>query len=391
MIRGAEPTVASKRHVFYLSGFDPRGASFYHRLYQEESQKQAYLLNAEIKVGKRTHNEAYCNDWAVDAAWQNPQEGEQIVHTDYCFLIWDDIVRQHWERSLPKLILKLIPSYIGYMRSGAFKFIRQDYRGPFFSALYPVLFLIILLIVSVMLGVVSSMLLSFILQPIFAFFIGFLAFITSFAAGISLANKLGVFWLLRTYLFVYELGLHDSSIILSRIRHFIEVIETKQKRNHVDEIIVIGHSVGSIVAVHLVAMLLKQYPHLTSKIKLVTLGQCVPLQSGMRQAKLLNTHLSLLQNQPTVYWSDFVARADSLAFIKNHPPLALKTNFPIVKIVRFFNSFHSKTYAMIKRNKLRLHFQYLMASEIAGDYDYFRLTAGTLPLSIKDKGSVNAL
>lgn len=386
-----EPPIVSKRHVFYLSGFDPRGASFYHRLYQEESQKQVNLLNAEIKVGTRMHNEACCNHWTVDAVWKNLQAGKQIVHTDYFFLIWDDVVRQHWERSLPKLIWKSIPSYIGYMRSGAFKTISQHYRGPFFSALYPFLFLIILLMLSVMLGVVSSMMSSAILQPILAFLIGISVFIAFFAAGIRLANKLGVFWLLRTYLFVYELGLHDSSIILRRISHFIEVIKAKQKNDPADEILVIGHSVGSIIAVHLLAMLKERYPYLTSKIKLVTLGQCVPLQSSMLQAKLLNQHLSLLQNQPAVHWSDFVARADSLAFLTPHQSLVPSSNLPIVKIVRFFNLFHSKTYAMIKRNKLRLHFQYLMASEIIGDYDYFTLTAGTLPLSMNNEGPDHAL
>jgi hypothetical protein len=30
----------------------------------------------------------------------------------------------------------------------------------------------------------------------------------------------------------------------------------------------------------------------------------------------------------------------------------------------------------MKRKRLRLHFQYLMASELPADYDYFRITAG---------------
>ena len=390
MIAVTDHSFVSKRHVFYLSGFDPRGASFYHRLYQEESRKQADLLGAEIKVGKRTHSQAYRNDWTVDAVWRNLQDVEQSVHTDYCFLIWDDIVRQHWERSLPKLIIKSIPSYIGYIRSGAFKTISQDYRGPFFSALYPVIFLIILLMISVVLGVNSSNLSSTAVNTTLSFLVGFSMFIASFAAGLIMANKLGVFWLLRTYLFVYELGLHDSSIISSRVHHFVEVIKAKQKHEPADEILIIGHSVGSIVAVHLMALMVNKYPYLSSKVKLVTLGQCVPLQSGMKQAKLLNTHLSLLKNQLAVHWSDFVARADSLAFVKTRP-LETDSNFHAVKIIRFFNAFHPKTYKIIKKNKLKLHFQYLMASEIIGDYDYFKLTAGVLPLSNNDKGARHAL
>lgn len=386
-----EPLSITKRHVFYLSGFDPRGASFYHRLYQEESQKQARLMGANISVGARSHNDAHFNYWTVDAKWGNLQPNQGLVHVDYFFLNWDDIVRQHWQRSLTKLVLKSIPSYLGYIKSGAFKAISQDYKGPFFSALYPFFYLIVLLMLSIALGLIANLITAAILQPVFGLLVGFSVLLTMFAAGIKLANKWGVFWLLRTYLFVYELGLHDSSFILDRLSHFIEIIKDKQKSDSADEILIIGHSVGSILAVHLVAMLHEQYPALAAKVKLVTLGQCVPLQSGMSQAKLLNQHLSLLQSSTAIHWSDFVARADSLAFLKNNTSSVVKANLPIVKIVRFFNSFHSKTYAMIKRNKLRLHFQYLMASETVGDYDYFTLTAGSLPLNMNDKGSIRAL
>lgn len=38
--------------------------------------------------------------------------------------------------------------------------------------------------------------------------------------------------------------------------------------------------------------------------------------------------------------------------------------------------FHDATWKKIQRDKMRLHFQYLMASELPNQYDYFRMTAG---------------
>jgi hypothetical protein len=386
-----ESSTVAKRHVFYLSGFDPRGARFYHRLYQDESNKQAKLLGSELKVGSRTRIGQYCHLWTINANWNNAQEDKQAVRTDYFFLNWDDIVRQYWERNIVKLIWTSISGYIGYMRCGAFSKIGQYYKGPFFSALYPFLYLLVLLMLSIMLAAMSSVIFSGIKQPMFALIVASTIFSACMVAGVKLANKLGVFWLLRTYLFVNQLGLNNSLMITKRIKHFIELIKEKQQSDPADEILVIGHSVGSIVAVHLMAMYAEQYPNLASKVKLVTLGQCVPLQSGMPQAKLLHQHLALLQSQHAVQWADFLARADSLAFYSDRKLLDANISFPEMKIVRFFHLFHPKAYSLIKRNKLRIHFQYLMATELIGNYDYFTMTAGSLSLNINNKEYSHAL
>ena len=43
----------TRRIVFYLPGFDPRGAMFYHHLYAAENAKQAAINGLEIGTGKR--------------------------------------------------------------------------------------------------------------------------------------------------------------------------------------------------------------------------------------------------------------------------------------------------------------------------------------------------
>ena len=48
---------------------------------------------------------------------------------------------------------------------------------------------------------------------------------------------------------------------------------------------------------------------------------------------------------------------------------------------RFNKLFSPETYATIRRDFLRTHFQYLMAAELPGDYDYFLITAGDITLA----------
>lgn len=38
------------------------------------------------------------------------------------------------------------------------------------------------------------------------------------------------------------------------------------------------------------------------------------------------------------------------------------------------------TYRWLRRNKMRMHFQYLMAGEVAGAYDYFELLTSAGPM-----------
>jgi hypothetical protein len=47
---------------------------------------------------------------------------------------------------------------------------------------------------------------------------------------------------------------------------------------------------------------------------------------------------------------------------------------------RFAKLFRPETYAVLRRQFQRAHFQYLMACEIPGDYDYFLITAGNKTL-----------
>ena len=58
------------RRVHYFPGFDPRGARFYHQLYQEEAPKQAALNGAEFEVSKRERINAHVSCWSIKARWK---------------------------------------------------------------------------------------------------------------------------------------------------------------------------------------------------------------------------------------------------------------------------------------------------------------------------------
>lgn len=371
-----------KRNVFYLSGFDPRGASFYHRLYKEESAKQASLLNAEIKVGPRSRQDKHVNHWIIKSNFHHFQP-PQIVETDYFFLNWDDIIRAHWEPSLYKLIFTSFINYWRYYRCGAFAKIRQYYKKPFLSALYPWLYLILLTIFSLLFGYSVAEIVSHFMPSLFIILFAIVAVTASFLVGLKLGNHLGVFWLLRTYNFVAQQGFNNSVQLRGRIDYFTDFIKKTILAQPADENLLIGHSVGSIFAIHLLASFSIQNPTLARQLKLVTLGQCIPLLAGMPQATLFHQHLEYIENQHPILWIDYLARADSLGFLREDGVSNSLLIRPSTKIVRFFKMFSAQKYKKIQRNKLKLHFLYIMATDILGDYDYFSLTVGSKEIAVK--------
>jgi len=81
-----------------VSGFDPRGVAAYHRMYSEESQKQAALSGVSVKVGQRKREGARASTWRVERA----ADGD-TVETTFEFMHWDDITRTHWHAGYARL------------------------------------------------------------------------------------------------------------------------------------------------------------------------------------------------------------------------------------------------------------------------------------------------
>lgn len=379
-------TTVRLRKVYFISGFDPRGAAYYHRLYKEEAKKQSVLNCIDIEVGARRKIASHQYQWAIKSVIN-----QQCVNTEYSYLGWDDIVREHWETNGAKLIGQTAKGYWRFTACGALGRIRKLYRGPFYSGIYPILFLFIAILISLIFG---GLLADLLIATSFPFLVvGAVCLASMFACyylAWKIADYIGVLWLLRTNLFVYFWGESTPNKLSERVEIFAKKIVNEQIKSPYDEIILIGHSVGSIVAVSVLARALALSAEKLN-LSLVTLGQCIPVLSLIPSAASFRQDLKTLALQPNIPWLDVVARADPLCFAEVNPISVSGIDSPSVQwpkqqIMRPFKMFSPQQYNRIKRNKLRLHFQYLMSSEYQTDYDFFLLTAGSVRLNV-DKSS----
>lgn len=374
------------RRVYYVSGFDPRGAAHYYRLYKEEAEKQGVNVGYQIELGPRRRVGRHQHGWNIEFNWH----GESVA-TDYRFLSWDDIVRRNWESNPFRLLATTCKSYAKFVACGALGRIRTLYRGPFYSGVYPLAaLLLIALLGAVAGGAAGGVAHELGAHIVAAWMIGLSALSAALVAGYKLADRMGVLWLLRTYLFVYSHGESASEEITQRISEFADTIMQDLKDHPCDEVLLVGHSVGSILAVSLLSRILNSSVE-SPKLTLVTLGQCIPLLSLIPAAAAFRHDLKLLAEHPDVPWLDKGARIDPLCFSQIDPVAASgivspDLKWPRMHAVRPFRMFSPENYKQIRRDKLRLHFQYLMSSELQTNYDYFLLTAGPVRISLTEAG-----
>lgn len=379
----------SNRRVYFISGFDPRGAGFYHRLYREESKKQTRLNAAEIESGKRKRNNALFNSWEINAQW-----GLHTVKTDYRFLCWDDIVRKNWTDSLGALIAKSAGMYLWHIQTGLLKKFKAAGNGPFICSILPLAFVLGSLLAASIFALATGLLLHSLLGNVFITSIGATSsFIGLVLWAKPLGEKLNVWWILQSYFFQSTWGKNGNPDLENRLALFAQQIIADGQESPVDEILLIGHCTGTLLAVSTLANIIKQdHRTLVGKLKLVTLGQSIPYVSYQTTAIKSRQDLTSVIENNEFPWFDFGARADPLCFEQVDPAFAhgMMINnryWPSRHIVRPYQMFSPQTYHLLKKNKLRIHFQYLMSSDLATEYDYFQITTSPEALEIASSAS----
>jgi len=376
------PPRIRERLVYYISGFDPRGARYYYSLYKSEAEAQGPVDGWHYEVGPRTRPEPNVSSWEVTAT-----RGEQVTHTVYKVLGWDDLVRSFWIASLPRLYGVMPEFYIGY---------RAALRKTWAHA--PMLFGSV--VAPLVMGVGLPVLAALLALALFAlgvrlaggWALGLGAGLGAAAAllrwGWKAAQRLQQPWMMRINIFVHRWGRDRPASLDERWALFAQQIERDLARSTADEVVIVGHSIGGIAAIDVVDRWLAALPPGSAvaggRVKLLTLGQVCPSLGWMPQAPWYLDKLARVAASGLV-WIDYTSA---------HDPICCSLIDPLevcglggvarpgyqLRSARFDKMFEPKAYAELKRDSFRIHFQYLSSAPLPARNSYFRLTAGNEPL-----------
>jgi hypothetical protein len=368
-----------RRHVFYLGGFDPQGPAHYHRLYAEQAARQAAVSGYAIDVGPRERAGPHASRWAADATWPDATRVQSTIE----FLRWDDIVREHWPRSRWAVMLSALGTTARQLANGVlWKILKTSWPA------FLVLFLPPLLVVALlaMLAAIAALAASLVLHgPVLTALVltAALAWLLSLFARWAEA-KVQMAWLMRSTRFILRQARGETPDLEARLDEFAARVLAVRAAGEVDEILVVGHSSGAMLAVSVVARAVADAaPESGPALSLLTLGECIPMLSYQPEAGAFRAELARIARSGAWSWVDFTAPPDGCCFALVDPTAVCEEraaasdwHAPKRLSPRFAQLFDPPAYRSLRRDKYRCHFQYLMASQLPGAYDYFAITAG---------------
>ena len=372
------PGAVRRRRLHYFPGFDPRGPAHYHRLCREEASKPQ-PDGSTVTVGAREKLSPYLSRWTVE--WTE-QGGATSVQNEHVFMGWDDVVRAHWTRNPLGLAREFVQTYAHIFRDVGAGRIWRMYRPVFKAGALPLALGLLPLLLAAVLGAAVGW--------------GAAALaVLAGAVGWLLAARAGLLWLLRICTFFYRMAVAPIPGLDARTREWVDLVVARQAEDPVDEVLLAGHSVGTLVMVGAVDALLRdprwQALNRGRPTMMLTLGQSIPMVAMARPARAFREAVERLSRHPDLCWWDVTARIDPLCFYNLHPlagsGLAHRdARSPRLHTARFMHMYQPSDWSRIRSDKLRAHFLYLLTPQKPGNFSPFDVFYGprTLQQQIDD-------
>ncbi|PSL19449.1 hypothetical protein [Shimia abyssi] len=374
-----------RRRVFYIPGYDPIHPRRYRELYRKEGAAQAEISGYDIALAaKKPGSGPY--GWHVNAAIDGTE-----TEVDVEVLFWSDIVRSSMEQSIFATYMQLARTAWIYIGSGSMARLMRLRKGPVIAALYPLFFMVGTLALALLLAWWIAKAVALFL-PAWMGLIG-LAVVPAILMWIRKKdNVFYAYYLLHDYAYQAAFKGTYHPELEARLAEFGERVAAALE-DDVDEVLLVGHSCGAHLAVSILSDLIRdgRVPEGRPALSLLSLGQVVPMVTFLPEAYRLRSDLAFLSTRQEVTWVDVTAPGDGCAFALCDPvSVSVKEpegkRWPLVISAAFTKTLSPERWAELRWRFFRLHFQYLCAFDRPGDYDYFRITAGSQTLGERFSG-----
>jgi pimeloyl-ACP methyl ester carboxylesterase len=177
----------------------------------------------------------------------------------------------------------------------------------------------------------------------------------------------------------------------ARLDRFAQALVAQSRDSTLDEIVIVGHSLGAMLAIDILVRALALEPDFGRrgvKICLLTVGATIPKFALHPRAQDIRDRIARVVAEPSIAWTEYQSRDDTISFYK-FDPVALRRipgdrldGKPVIRRVQIHDMVTAETFARCRRNILRLHYRSVMANDRRAPYDYYLLTCG--PVAFHD-------
>jgi len=377
-----------RRLIIYVQGYDPRGLAEYYRMFRREYRDTCALYGLIGKVGKPVNDpDRFMTTWDATTGGNGWQ-----VDTRYLFLRWEDIIREDFARPVWWKILAMYRALGSSIANGVVaRILRAHWRFGLF-VLYPMVLMTLWLTMGAVVGLLAAKLTGALGAP------GWLAGILGAVTGFGAFG--GALWLTERH--TYILYLCDDVASTNQFAHrrrpdwearletFAGYVVEAVRTSDADEVVIVGHSSGSFLAVDVLDRALTRDPALGRHgpgVRLLTIGANLPIIGFHRDAQWFRDRLKRLAVAADVDWVDYQSRHDIMNFWPFDPvaghgiKLGPERRNPRVVAISFRDLWTPGNFGRRRWRFFQAHFQFLLANERLGAaYDYYLICCGPFDL-----------
>ena len=364
-----------QRDVFFFPGYDVAGIKRYHRYLKRQCGWYQRRFDVEFQVGDLTLTAL--DGWSVAQVTARWPEGS--AKTSFYFCKWrDDVVKDYSPPPAPVCVWRMLKAVAHLAFRG--QITRTARMGPNFTAalglpVYLTILRAICLTISLLLVITGGW---------------YIALGVLFGAG-------SIFGLRKLGGALYQAFFNNYLAYLERVLyqpdHGIGDQLTGAIRSVVDhggsaaldrnELMIIGHSYGTVPAAIAAGKLTRE----GADVSLLTIGSIAACVALSPQDHIFRPPAEALHHSGRICWREYFAPQDSLCFSR----LNMKRDFGLtvaadekvdVKVLsaRFGDFVAVRKLRKFRNNLLRMHFQFLMAVDKQGGYDFHRFALGPVGL-----------
>ena len=383
----ANVATVRRRHVIYVGGYEPRGARGYYKLFQRECDRFQRVWPVSLTVQPGEFESEDFARWRLDVrahSWQ--------VSTTYDFLRLEGFIRSDLAEPMLRHIPRALGWMIGDLASGAqWRIFHASWRFGL-HLLFVQLVLLAWLELAVAMGVTVAYAVtdrlgfSAAAGAITCLFV----VLVSFRALQPIANRWGAIQIPSCWMILRRFARGRATWIDDVIDIGARRLIAAAQANAADELVVVGHSAGGVIALAMVARALEFDPDLGRRgprLVLLTLGSVMPAVALHPAAQRLRDIITRLAVEPTLAWIDCQSRKDVMTFLNFDPVdgvgihVGARRCNPLTWQVRFKDMLSPTDYRRLRWKFFRVHFQYIMASDRPSPYDYVLLVGGPVAIA----------
>lgn len=352
---------ALHRHVHYFHGFDPASTARYRRIFVAASERLGVTV-ADMPGG--------------GDGWRAVRDG---VTTDLHYLRYEDLVRAFQRGNLLARLGRGLRAMVGYASDGALA------RLPLLTIVLAVSPYIVAFTPVIAAAALSnlSMPLALVLPAILAV----MAVLQLWYFKVILAADLFAFMRVLAVGTGPEADRYDNRLAMQA-----QEIETERA----DEVLIVGHSLGGIAAIHAVAGMLNRLPR-DRRISLLTLGSVHGIVLAQRGAgrDRLAAAIAAITADARVFWVDVTSPRDAFCLPLTDPLLLIGDmaqrgmTSPRVVSAQLRRTPRIPGDRRTVFRAMRRHMGYLLAPPKGAGFDYADIVTGApdLPTRYRERGN----